>query len=72
MPGYLGPGCRIRTRHSHTAPIPIGGTTYANTVDANSNKLTQAQDVSGTASPQYGAAGNTTSDGTNTYSYGVP
>jgi RHS repeat-associated protein len=47
----------------------IGGTTYTNTVDAASNKLTQIQDVGGTANVQYDAAGHMTSDGANTYTY---
>ena len=47
----------------------VGGTTYTNIVDPNSNKLTQTQDINGTANVQYDAAGHTTSDGINTYSY---
>ena len=47
----------------------IGGTTYTNTVATSSNKLTQTQDVGGTATTQHDAAGNITSDGTNTFTY---
>jgi len=47
----------------------IGATTYTNTIASTSNKLTQAQDVGGTATIQHDAAGNITSDGTNTYTY---
>jgi RHS repeat-associated protein len=47
----------------------IGGTSYTNTVSSSSNKLTQVQDVGGTANPSYDNAGNVTGDGTNTYSY---
>jgi len=47
----------------------ISGTTYSNTVAATSNKLTQTQDVGGTATIQHDAAGNITSDGANTYTY---
>jgi RHS repeat-associated protein len=47
----------------------IGGTAYANTISATSNKLAQTQDVGGTATVVHDAAGNITSDGTNTYTY---
>jgi|GEM_PF-1249798 len=47
----------------------IGATTYTNTIAATSNKLTQTQDVGGTATIQHDAAGNITSDGTNTFTY---
>jgi YD repeat-containing protein len=47
----------------------VGGTIYTNTVSATSNRYTQTQDVSGTAAPQYDSAGNTTTDGVNTYTY---
>ena len=47
----------------------ISGTSYPNTIAATSNKLTQTQDVLGTASIQHDAAGNITSDGLNTYTY---
>jgi len=47
----------------------ISGTTYPNTISATSNKLTQTQDVGGTATVVHDAAGNITSDGTNSYTY---
>lgn len=47
----------------------IGGTTYTNTVSSTSNRLTQTQDVGGTSSVSYDAAGHITGDGTNTYTY---
>ena len=47
----------------------INATTYTNTVSPTSNRLTQVQDVGGTASLQYDAAGNITGDGNNTYVY---
>jgi RHS repeat-associated protein len=47
----------------------IGGTSYPNTISATSNKLTQTQDITGTATIQHDAAGNITSDGANTYTY---
>jgi len=47
----------------------IGATTYTNTIATTSNKLTQTQDVGGTATIQHDAAGNITSDGTNTFTY---
>jgi RHS repeat-associated protein len=47
----------------------ISGTSYPNTISATSNKLTQVQDVGGTATVVHDAAGNITSDGTNTYTY---
>jgi RHS repeat-associated protein len=47
----------------------ISGTSYPNTIAPTSNKLTQTQDVLGTATVQHDAAGNITSDGTNTYTY---
>jgi RHS repeat-associated protein len=47
----------------------ISGTSYPNVISATSNKLTQTQDVSGTATVVHDAAGNITSDGTNTYTY---
>jgi RHS repeat-associated protein len=47
----------------------IGATTYTNTIATTSNKLTQTQDVGGTATIQHDAAGNITSDGANTYTY---
>jgi RHS repeat-associated protein len=47
----------------------IGGTTYTNTVASTSNRLTQTQDVGGTSSVSYDAAGNISGDGTNTYIY---
>ena len=48
----------------------IGGTTYSNTIDANSNRLTQIQDVQGTANVVHDAAGHITHDGASTYAYG--
>lgn len=47
----------------------ISGTAYNNTVSPTSNKLTQIQDVGGSAAIQYDAAGNITNDGANTYIY---
>jgi len=47
----------------------ISGTSYPNTISATSNKLTQTQDVGGTATVVHDAAGNITGDGTNTYTY---
>jgi RHS repeat-associated protein len=47
----------------------IGATTYTNTIATTSNKLTQTQDVGGAATIQHDAAGNITSDGTNTFTY---
>ncbi|AYQ29532.1 MULTISPECIES: Ig-like domain repeat protein [unclassified Polaromonas] len=47
----------------------VSGTSYPNTISATSNKLTQTQDAGGTATIQHDAAGNITSDGTNTYTY---
>jgi len=47
----------------------VSGTSYPNTISATSNKLTQTQDVGGTATVVHDAAGNITSDGTNTYTY---
>jgi len=47
----------------------IAATTYTNTIATTSNKLTQTQDVGGTATIQHDVAGNITSDGTNTYTY---
>jgi RHS repeat-associated protein len=53
---------------NRTAKV-INGTSYPNTISATSNKLTQTQDVGGTATIVHDAAGNITSDGTNTYTY---
>jgi RHS repeat-associated protein len=47
----------------------IGGTTYTNTIASSSNRLTQVQDVGGTAAVTHDAAGNITADGTNSYGY---
>ncbi|MDP3752142.1 MAG: Ig-like domain repeat protein [Polaromonas sp.] len=47
----------------------ISGTSYANAIAPTSNKLTQTQDVLGTATIVHDAAGNITNDGTNTFSY---
>ncbi|MFS2032601.1 Ig-like domain repeat protein [Polaromonas sp. CT11-55] len=53
---------------NRTAKV-ISGTSYPNTISATSNKLTQTQDVGGTATVVHDTAGNITSDGTNTYTY---
>ncbi|MFS2035611.1 Ig-like domain repeat protein [Polaromonas sp. CT11-55] len=53
---------------NRTAKV-IGGISYANTISATSNKLTQTQDVGGTATVVHDAAGNITSDGINTYTH---
>jgi RHS repeat-associated protein len=53
---------------NRTAKV-ISGTSYPNTISATSNKLAQTQDVGGTATVVHDAAGNITSDGTNTYTY---
>jgi RHS repeat-associated protein len=53
---------------NRTAKV-IGGTSYANTVSATSNRYTQVQDVGGTASISHDAAGNLVGDGSFTYSY---
>jgi len=47
----------------------IGGTVYANTIASDSNRLTQAADVTGTASIGHDTAGHVTSDGTNAFTY---
>jgi RHS repeat-associated protein len=47
----------------------IGATTYSNTVATTSNRLTQTQDVGGTATITYDAAGHITGDGTNSFTY---
>jgi len=47
----------------------VSGTSYPNTISATSNKLTQTQDIIGTATVVHDAAGNITSDGLNTYTY---
>ncbi len=47
----------------------IAGTTYTNTIEATSNKLTQTQDVNGTASILHDAAGNIVDDGTSSFTY---
>jgi RHS repeat-associated protein len=47
----------------------VGGSNYPNTISATSNKLSQMQDSIGTATVVHDAAGNITSDGTNTYAY---
>ncbi|WP_431096854.1 Ig-like domain repeat protein [Polaromonas aquatica] len=54
---------------NRTAKV-IGGTSYPNTISATSNRLNQTQDSIGTATVQHDAAGNITSDGLNTYTYG--
>uniref|UniRef100_UPI00398BE0EF RHS repeat-associated core domain-containing protein n=1 Tax=Polaromonas sp. YR568 TaxID=1855301 RepID=UPI00398BE0EF len=53
---------------NRTAKV-ISGTSYSNTISATSNKLTQTQDMGGTATVVHDAAGNITSDGTNAYTY---
>lgn len=47
----------------------IAGTTYTNAVASTSNRLTQTQDVNGTATIQFDAAGHITNDGSNSYTY---
>ena len=47
----------------------VGASTYSNTVSPTSNRLTQTQDVLGTATIQYDAAGHITSDGANSFTY---
>jgi RHS repeat-associated protein len=47
----------------------VGATTYANTVATTSNRLTQTQDVGGTATIAYDPAGHITNDGNNSYTY---
>ena len=47
----------------------IGATTYTNTISPTSDRVTQIQDVGGTFSVGYDAAGNITADGTNTFTY---
>jgi YD repeat-containing protein len=49
--------------------MQVGATTYTNTIDANSNRITAVQDPSGNFTPSYDAAGNITGDGVNTYAY---
>jgi RHS repeat-associated protein len=53
---------------NRTAKV-VNGTNYPNTTSTISNKLTQTQDVGGTAALVYDAAGNITSDGINSYTY---
>uniref|UniRef100_UPI00398C235C RHS repeat-associated core domain-containing protein n=1 Tax=Polaromonas sp. YR568 TaxID=1855301 RepID=UPI00398C235C len=53
---------------NRTAKV-VSGTSYPNTISTTSNKLTQTQDVGGTATVVHDAAGNVTSDGTNSYTY---
>jgi RHS repeat-associated protein len=53
---------------NRTAKV-VSGTSYPNTISVTSNKLTQTQDVGGTATVVHDAAGNITSDGANTYTY---
>ena len=47
----------------------VGATTYNNTVALTSNRYTQIQDITGTATVTTDAAGNITGDGLNTYTY---
>jgi hypothetical protein len=73
------PGCErdangASTQYSYDATgnrtsKTIGGTSYSNTVQTTSNRLTQTQDVNGTATLQYDAAGHITNDGTNSFTY---
>jgi RHS repeat-associated protein len=53
---------------NRTAKV-VSGTSYPNTISATSNKLNQTQDVGGTATVAHDAAGNITSDGSNSYTY---
>jgi RHS repeat-associated protein len=53
---------------NRTAKV-ISGTSYPNSISATSNKLIQTQDVGGAATVVHDAAGNITSDGTNSYTY---
>jgi RHS repeat-associated protein len=53
---------------NRTAKV-VSGTSYPNTISATSNKLSQTQDVGGTATVVHDAAGNITSDGINSYTY---
>ncbi|WP_411885866.1 RHS repeat domain-containing protein [Polaromonas sp. YR568] len=53
---------------NRTAKV-VGGTSYPNTIATTSNRLDQTQDATGTAAVLHDAAGNITSDGTNTYTY---
>jgi RHS repeat-associated protein len=53
---------------NRTAKV-ISGTSYPNIISVTSNRLNQMQDVGGTATVVHDAAGNITSDGTNTYTY---
>ncbi|MGH6638684.1 MAG: Ig-like domain repeat protein [Polaromonas sp.] len=53
---------------NRTAKV-VSGTSYPNTIATTSNRLTQTQDVLGTATVQHDAAGNITGDGVNTYIY---
>lgn len=47
----------------------IGGTTYSNTIAADSNRMTQVSDVGGTAAVSHDAAGHVTSEGAITFGY---
>jgi RHS repeat-associated protein len=47
----------------------VGASTYTNTLATTSNRLVQTQDVAGSASVVYDAAGNVTGDGSNTFTY---
>jgi RHS repeat-associated protein len=47
----------------------VSGTNYPNSISAASNKLNQIQYLGGTATVMHDAAGNITSDGTNSYTY---
>jgi RHS repeat-associated protein len=53
---------------NRTAKV-VSGTSYPNSISATSNKLTQTQNVGGTATVAHDAGGNITSDGTNIFTY---
>ena len=53
---------------NRTAKV-VSGTSYPNTISTTSNRLNQTQDITGTATVVHDAAGNITSDGTNSYTY---
>lgn len=47
----------------------VAGSTFTYTVEANSNRIQQMLDATGTTTFGYDAAGNTTTDGANSYTY---
>jgi RHS repeat-associated protein len=47
----------------------VGANTYINTIDTTSNRLLQTQDLGGTATQTFDAAGHVTGDGSNTFAY---